>query len=97
MLVNRGCDSLAVNQAYLVNPTWTLSDAAGNPLILPIHLAPFGRPGGYAPLPAHYNTDDNSATKRFARCGRHYEGHDTSFSVFLSTSLKAPKESRPAR
>ncbi len=83
-LINKGCDSLAITQAFLAKNNWTLSNSAGDSLILPIHIGP----GDTVLFKLRATPTSPAIISDSLEVTMHYMGHDTSFGAGLHTSAK---------
>ncbi len=88
LLINKGCDSLAITSALLEKNNWTLVDAAGNPLSLPIHLAPYRTPGDTVRLRLKATPTSAAILSDSLEVQMRYMAHDTSFGIGLHTAVK---------
>src|SRR5579883_435854 len=84
LLVNQGCDSLTLTKATLAKNNWTLSNAAGTPLKLPLRI------GGGDTIRLRLRATPTNAQTLFdsLKVTMHYMGHDTGFGVALRTTAK---------
>ncbi len=83
-LINKGCDTLAINEAQLEKNNWTLTNSSGNPLTIPFHLGP----GDTLHLRLRATPTSAALLADSLEVSMHYMGQDTSFGAGLRTSAK---------